>query len=449
MYSPKDVFENPENYIDFLKSKDFEGQFFERKEIPLDYQRVNQAIRDVKDGIKKAISAFANYNQVGGLIVIGINDKNSEVTGLDHLNDTQFQDLLSSQNDLLNHITIPKSFQLDGKQIYLLYVPYIENVICETVGKIPEAYKRMGKKNDILTTLDREQILRDKRLGTWENIILDAEYHEKDIDEKVVENFKRGYLEDSEYDLPIGKILEQIGAIREQKGVWYWTNAGILFFDKSPQRMIAQATVRFVRYDYLLKDKPHLSLTSRDIEFDRGNLPTLLQKVREFTKSPVFRQFTVRNAEGHLQHFDQFPADALEEGIVNALIHRDYALTTSVWCKLYLDAFVVENAGRILQPDRQVPENFTLENYELVPNPRNPRLVRWIKKLQSPDGKPFVKGISEGTRKMRKVMEEMYFPYPIYQTNGVTSMTLQSVATPEEFEELIQKYKSHNPIGRV
>jgi predicted HTH transcriptional regulator len=140
-----------------------------------------------------------------------------------------------------------------------------------------------------------------------------------------------------------------------------------------------------------------------------------------------------------LQNFDQFPADALEEGIVNALVHRDYALTTTIWCKLYLDAFVVENPGRILQPDRQVPENFTLQNYQLVPNPRNSKLVEWIQKLRNNDGKPFVKGISEGTRKMRKLMEEMYFPYPSYQTNGVTKMTLQSVATPEELEEGIRK----------
>jgi ATP-dependent DNA helicase RecG len=446
MYHPKDVFEKPEEYLDFILSQDFEGQFFERKEIVTDINRVNQSLRDVKEGLTATISAFANYNQTGGLIVIGINDKTKEVTGLEHLNDNQFQNLLTF-NNLRNVNLIPKSFYIGKKLLKLIYVPYLEHDICETADRQQAAYKRMGNRNQILTELDKQQILRDKRVGSWENSILDAEFHLEDTDASVAESFKRGYLKNSDYEVSFSEILKQIGAVREQNGTLYWTNAGILFFDKSPQRMLPQASVRFVRYDFLLKDQPHMSLTSYDKTFSYAPLPVLLQKIREFAKSPFFRQFVVRNADGHLQEFDQFPSDALEESIINAMVHRDYATTTTIWCKLYLDAFVAENAGRILQPDRQVPETFDLGSYQLVPNPRNPRLVEWIKMLQTSEGKPFVKNIAEGTRKMKDLMQKMYFPYPKYKTNGTTSATLQAVSSPDELENLLKNYWQHSQIN--
>jgi uncharacterized protein YciU (UPF0263 family) len=211
--------------------------------------------------------------------------------------------------------------------------------------------------------------------------------------------------------------------------------------------MIPQAHLRFLRYDYLIEENPHISLTSYDETFSYGSLPTLLNRIRKFAQSPFFKHFTVRNADGHLENFDQFPKDALEEAIINAIMHRDYAVNTPIYCKLYRDAFVVENAGRILQPDRQMPENFTLETETLLPNARNRLLVEWTKLLTDEDGKPFVRGISEGTRKMKDLMQKMYFPYPKYKTNGKTAVTLQSVATPEEFEEQIRKHREHNTIN--
>ena len=44
-----------------------------------------------------------------------------------------------------------------------------------------------------------------------------------------------------------------------------------------------------------------------------------MEKIRKFCEeSAFFRQFTVRNADGHLQDFAQFPPEAIEEAIMNA-----------------------------------------------------------------------------------------------------------------------------------
>ena len=45
MPNPKEVFDNPLEYLDFLQSVDFEGQFFDRKEVRVE---TNNQIKTLK-----------------------------------------------------------------------------------------------------------------------------------------------------------------------------------------------------------------------------------------------------------------------------------------------------------------------------------------------------------------------------------------------------------------
>lgn len=75
---PKDVFDNPSNFLEFLtvdSDTKFEGQHFDRKEAC----RVDGAgkipqhdHRRFTEHITETISAFANKNKEGGLLVLGI-----------------------------------------------------------------------------------------------------------------------------------------------------------------------------------------------------------------------------------------------------------------------------------------------------------------------------------------------------------------------------------------
>ena len=54
------------------------------------------------------------------------------------------------------------------------------------------------------------------------------------------------------------------------------------------------------------------------------------------------------------------PTSPLTRAIVNAVAHRDYAMNYPIECRYYKDAFVVTNAGRVLQREGDVPDQFTL-----------------------------------------------------------------------------------------
>jgi len=87
MPNPKEVFNTPHHYFDFLtasKDDDFEGQYFDRKEA----SRAGQDIKNLKKQLVETISAFANENKAGGLLVLGIS-KSGELKGIEHLLEEQ------------------------------------------------------------------------------------------------------------------------------------------------------------------------------------------------------------------------------------------------------------------------------------------------------------------------------------------------------------------------
>src|SRR5690348_4779981 len=82
---------------------DVEDQSFDRKEAARE-TNVNvaaAAMREFKEQIKETVSAFANSNADGGLLVIGIS-KTGEIRGLNHLTDLQRTDI-SNIRQLLRH----------------------------------------------------------------------------------------------------------------------------------------------------------------------------------------------------------------------------------------------------------------------------------------------------------------------------------------------------------
>ena len=84
MPNPKEVFENYQQHWNFITTNsdsDFEGQHFDRKEVPpvgLNGQVDRNDLRRFKTKkMAVCISAFANRNKDGGLLVLGVSSSRS------------------------------------------------------------------------------------------------------------------------------------------------------------------------------------------------------------------------------------------------------------------------------------------------------------------------------------------------------------------------------------
>jgi ATP-dependent DNA helicase RecG len=136
---------------------------------------------------------------------------------------------------------------------------------------------------------------------------------------------------------------------------------GLLLFGSTPNRFLPQAGIDAVAYlgtekDYAARER--LSL--------RGPMTPLLAANGATVENGLFEQaldFVRRNAPGTTVMEDArrierpaYPTEVLREGIVNALIHRDYLLSASdIELAIYSDRLEIISPGRLpngITPDR-------------------------------------------------------------------------------------------------
>lgn len=439
MNDPQDIFNNPVNYWGFITASTdaaFEGQHFDRKQAGYqdnEGKASSSSIDTLQEEIIECVSAFANND--GGLIIVGIS-KIGEITGINHLNEDQLKRISSINQLLRNQAAQTKyvdSTNTAGNQDRLLfiYVPRTDS-ICETIKSPAKAWIRNGSICEPLTDEMRESIKRDKRIIDFEKMTC-CEFDAGDIDQSVLEQFRKSYANENNHLANDQDFLYQIGAVSKDKGGYFFTKAGYLFFARSPQRMLPWAHVRLMRFDVPFREYRNRRLPNFDRQFD-GPLPQQIRKLRVYFKeSGFFKNYQRRAASGGFIDEPELPPIAVDEAIVNAIAHRDYGIQIPIECALYNDGFIVENPGRIIQRDRTVPSQFDLNEVTLDSMPRNSTLINWLKSMRDDEGKAFVQALSEGTKRMQEEMLHLELPAPQYQTNFMrTFVTLISNAEERE-----------------
>ena len=239
-------------------------------------------------------------------------------------------------------------------------------------------------------------------------------YNPNELDMEVVEAFKKAFLERRgvQYGHSPEDLLYHEGALLkdESNGNYVFTNAGYLFFASNPRKHFEGAFVRVLHYDVPDEDFEDHADATFDKEFE-GSLPNTIHNLQSFLKDSTFFQTLAESG---------YPLAAVNEALVNAIIHREYAVPTPVICTVYRDKLVVKNPGNILQ---HVPEEFSLENTFLDSLLRNPRIAEWMRLMKDERRAPLVRLLREGTRRMLQEMESLGLPPPHYETGRDTTVT--------------------------
>ena len=139
------------------------------------------------------------------------------------------------------------------------------------------------------------------------------------------------------------------------------TVGGMLLFGAAPNRFLPHAGIDAVAYPGSERDYDAQERTAL-----RGPMTPLLSQGDDFVENGLVDQaldFVQRNTRvvveargGRRVERPVYPPDALREGIVNALIHRDYLLTsTDVELAVYSNRLEIVSPGRLsngITPDR-------------------------------------------------------------------------------------------------
>ena len=119
------------------------------------------------------------------------------------------------------------------------------------------------------------------------------------------------------------------------------------------------------------------------------------------------REFTALNVKtGRFDIVPEYPEFAWQEGIVNAVTHREYAMSGSyILVSMYDDRLEIESPGKL-------PSIVTVENIRNTRFSRNPRISRVLTELG------WVKELNEGVKRIYSDMSQFFLDPPEYSEPG-------------------------------
>ncbi len=346
-----------------------------------------------KKSIAKSLCAFLNTD--GGRILIGVSDT-GEIIGIPNAISHK-QDLQTFLiNAIVPDVPITISVEIVGqKELLSIKVwggkkqPYIFD------GSI---YYRRDNKTQKATSKEIAALIHDRQVSEkhWERqISLGVQL--KDLDTKlihktIVESTKNHRSSFNSSD--ILSFLTHYGLYINGS----FTNACVVLFAKNPSKFIPQIRVRLTEYAEGKTDK---ALIRNEIL--EGNLFAIRNTLEKYVNSLGVRSMFDKKQWKRLDF--SFPKQALQEGIINALMHRDYSsISSSVTIGVYPNRFVITNSGKL-------PDNLQVRDLKKNhdSHPVNPDIAHIV----------FLHGLIDklgrGTIKMIEECKDAGLPAPSWQ----------------------------------
>lgn len=277
------------------------------------------------NSIAKDICAFANTN--GGKILLGVSD-DGRIKGIKTTNK-----LKSQIYDITRNFD-PK-FEVFLEQVGNVSVINIFEGANKPYSVAGKFYLRNGANSQ---QLRREEI---REFFISEGLIrFDEKLTEFNLEEDFSEESYKNFLSLSKISELIDKkdLLQNLSLIKENR----LKNAGILLFCKKVTKFFNHATVTCLTF----QGKERLKILDRK-EFD-ANLYSNFQNAFNYLKEKLNTEYIIRGG-GPREERLELPEEALREALLNAIGHRDYFVTTSVFVEIYSDRVEITNPGGLVK----------------------------------------------------------------------------------------------------
>jgi predicted HTH transcriptional regulator len=198
-------------------------------------------------------------------------------------------------------------------------------------------------------------------------------------------------------------------AVRDEHGVRP-TNAGVLLFCETPERWVGGAFIDVAAYRQATADGD-----TADSKRITGPLPEQIEQVlRYFRSSPLIATVSRKEAFGR-RDLPAYVDVALQEAVVNAVVHRDYELAGSqTLVRLFPDRIEIQNPGNL-------HNTLTEENLYAGCQPirRNQLLAGFLRDYTSPlTGTSFMEARGEGFLNLVRASERLSGRKPLLQRIG-------------------------------
>lgn len=282
--------------------------------------------------IIKTVIAFANT--AGGTIIIGVRDKTKEIIGVENvlLEEARLSNQISQ---MIAPMIIPDIdiITKEGKELLLINVPYLAGPFY-LKNSAQGTYIRFGSSSrladpEMLANLQRAV----KRISFDELPCMSADLNELD------KNFIQLTLKQLFKNFSV-KHYESLQLVKKHRQKIYPTYGGILLFGIDKTKWLPDAIVKCVCFGSV--DKSNI-VDKREI---KSNLIETVEEAVKFVHSNT----RVSAQIGAVRRSDipQYPADAIREAVINAIVHADYSIKgASIQISIYSDRIEITNPGSL------------------------------------------------------------------------------------------------------
>ena len=309
-------------------------------------------------GMAHEMIAFSNSE--GGMIIFGVNDKTGDLNGLSFSEIAKLNNQLANiaSNNILPPIFIEtETVTVDENNFVVVTIPKgIAKPYKDRSGNI-----YMKNASDKRKVTSNEELARLMQAGgsiyADEIPVQGSQISDIDLDKFKAFVQKRYDQNLSEFDIPLSQILENLNLAKDGM----LTLAGMLLFGENRQKFRPMFTVQCISVDDVFITGDTYSDAERPIE---GTFDIIYHQTMGFINRNMRK---IPEGEGfNSSQKWEIPKQVFEEIIVNALIHRDYFISSTI------KVFIFRDRVEILSPGK-LPNSLTVDNVKngisIVRNP--------------------------------------------------------------------------------
>ena len=386
--------------------------------------------------IIRTICAFSNdfNNWGGGYLVIGVDESDGRpVLPPEGLEINQIDSIQKELNRLCRKI-LPNYFPLvqpvdfHKKKILVLWCPGGSNrpyKAPDSFGDNPRYFyyiRRLSSTVKPTPDEERELLSMANRIPFDDQLNQHAQLTDFDLSSiKIFLNEIKSDLEDQMANISINELCRRMNIAEGPDENLIPKNVGILFFAKDVQRFFPQAKIEIVTF----KDESGTDYTEKIFS---GQIHIQLRGALRYLKDSIIKENVIkRKNRAESDRFFNYPYDALEEALCNAVYHRGYDNDSPIEVRIFpgrIDIISFPGPLPPLDKTKLRKLQFDVRKY------RNRRIGEFLKELHLTEGR------ATGIPSILKAIKKNGSPEPLFDTDEERSYFKTSFMIHQEFMEL-------------
>ncbi len=392
----------------------------------------------------KTICAFANdfNNWGGGYIILGIEEKNGRplLQSPKGVELNQIDSIQKELNQLCRKI-IPSYFPIiepidfKGKKVLVFWCPGGSNrpYKCpDSFGKKQQNHYYIRKfSSTVLPTIEEEREL----ITLANQIPFDDQVNHfsqlSDLDLSSIKTFLSKVGSDLEKEIPNLSINELVRKMNIAEGSDEYLlpkNAGLLFFGKETQKTFPSAKIEVV----IFNDESGSNYIEKIFT---GTLYQQLISALGFLKDLIVKEMVIKSElKAEAERLYNYPFDALEEALCNAVYHRGYDHDSPIEIRInptQIDIISFPGPLPPLNKEKLKNNQFDVRKY------RNRRIGEILKELHLTEGR------ATGIPTIIKALKNNGSPNAVFETDDDRNYFKSSFKIHSKFIQLISGLNEH------